>query len=320
VWKFFERSGELPVPKNVYDQASRYTAKLDPAGFLGWTLNLPADGFAYRGWLDTRGVPFPGGEERTGDTVARVDNSTTHGTPWIVAVEFQIEPDSLMFGRLLNYLSGLWLAVKPDPERGSRFSVGGVVVNLTGAGSASRDFAWPSAGLRTQLTIVERNLEREPAADLLGRIGTGERPRTLLPWIPLMTGADESAIVDRWKEEAEAEPDDRHRSDYAGLAKVFAEAAGRLDFWSDALKGWNMKQSQAVLEWLEEGRAEGRAEAELTTRRASLSELLEARFGAVPTEVTDHIRVSTDIATLKRWLVAAGQANSLAEFRAAIGV
>ncbi len=304
------------MPKNVFDQASRFAARLDPTGFLGWALNLPAGGCPFRGWLDVRGVAFPGGEERTGDTVARVDDPAANGVPWAVAVEFQTDPDPLMFGRLLGYLSGLWLSVKPDAERGSRYCVGAVVVNLTGVGTASRHFHWDAAGMTTRLGVVERNLERESADDLLGRIGTGERSRCLLPWIPLMTGGGEEGIVERWKREAEAEPDDRRRSEFAGLAKVFAEAARRKDLWVESLRGWNVKQSTVVSGWMDEGRAEG----EIAARRAVVLELLEALFGAIPAEVTDRVRATADTDTLKRWLIAAGKADSLPGFRAAAGV
>ena len=137
-----------------YDQASRLAARMDPAGFLGWLLGLPPAAFAFRGWVDTRGV------ERVGDTVARLDDPAG-GPPWAVAVEFQAAPDPVMFGRLLGYLSDIWTHLRPDPERGSRFEVGAAVVNLTGTGRASRRMEWPAAGLLTHLGVVERNLAGE---------------------------------------------------------------------------------------------------------------------------------------------------------------
>ncbi len=127
------------MPENVFDKASRFAAKLDPPGFLGWLLGMPLEAFTFRGWLDTRGVPFPGHADQISDTVARLDDPAEHGVPWAVAVEFQIEPDPLMFGRMLGYLAGLWMTLKPDEERGSRFNLGGAVVNLTGTGHASRE-------------------------------------------------------------------------------------------------------------------------------------------------------------------------------------
>ncbi len=247
---------------NDFDQAARYAARMDPDAFLGWALTLPAEAFGFAGWLDTRGVTFPGGDDRTGDTVAHVTRADAGGEPWLFAVEFQLEPDAEMFGRMLEYLGNLWRRVKPDGERGSRFAPVGVVVNLTGTGNATREYVWPAAGVNTTLQVNERNLATESAEELLVKIGTGVVSRAVLPWVPLMTGADEAGIVKWWRELAEAEPDDRRRSNYGGLAKIFADAAGRFPLWSHALEGWNMKRSRAVLEWLEEGEQVGLAKGE----------------------------------------------------------
>src|SRR5205823_1536487 len=92
-----------------------------------------------------------------------------------------------MFGRLLVYLGQLWQSLKPDPEPGSRYNVAAAVLNLTGTGSASRDMRWPGAGLATQLVVLERNLARENADDLLAGIEGTRWSRGVLPWLPLMT-------------------------------------------------------------------------------------------------------------------------------------
>ncbi len=282
---------------NVFDKAARYAAKLDPVGFVGWALGRPSAAFHFREWLDARLIPFPGGDDRTGDTVAGLDNRDAGGVPWAVAVEFQLEPDPLMFGRMMVYLGGIWLGKKPDPERGSRYCVTGVVVYLTGRGNASRQFEWAEAGVKTELLLREWGMQSESATDTLGGIETGAVSPTLLPWIPLMTGADEAGIVERWKRLAGAVPDSRLRSDYAALARIFADAAGRKDLWTEQLKGWNVRQSSVVNEWIEEGRVEGLRvgrveglrvgqvellEAQLTTRFGTLSEVSLAALRALP--------------------------------------
>jgi hypothetical protein len=102
---------------NDFDQASRFAVKLDATGFFAWALGLLNDAFVFREWLDTRNVVLPGEAERTGDTIARLEHPSGTEPPWAVAVEFQIEPDPLMFGRLLVYLGHLWTKVKSDEER-----------------------------------------------------------------------------------------------------------------------------------------------------------------------------------------------------------
>jgi hypothetical protein len=308
------------VPQNPFDKASRFAAKLDPPGFLAWLLNLPPGRFEFRGWLDTRGIPPPAGSDTTGDTVARLADPGSHGTPWAVAVEFQTVPDPEMFGRLLGYLSALWLGAKPDAERGSRFHVGAAVVNLTGGGVATRRMEWPAAELTTHLQVVERNLEREPAADLLAAVESGARSRALLPWVPLLAGGDEVAVAERWKRAAEAEADGRRRAEYAGLARVFASAARRQDFWKAQLEGWNVTESSVVNEWIAEGEAKGRAEGRREERVAALLDVLTDRFGPPPADLEAAVRAAADVAQLRAWTTAAVKAATLDDFRRAAGV
>lgn len=146
------------MARNFYDQASRYLAKLDPPGVLCWLLGLLRDALLFRRWLDTRLIPFPGEPDRFCDTVASVEDLARHQLPWAIVVEFQIEPDPLMFGRMLAYEGQVWLEVKPSDERGDRFWLGAVVVNLTGHGRTGRTMAWPEAGLLTALEPREINL------------------------------------------------------------------------------------------------------------------------------------------------------------------
>ena len=108
-----------------------------------------------------------------------------------------------------------------------------------------------------------------------------------------------------------AEPDERRRGEYGGLALVFAEAADRKPVWKEALKGWNMKVSQQVLEWQAEAKTEAKIEAIL--------EVLAARFSeTLPTDLTEIIQKNHDLKTLSDWLKQASKANSLDDFRRGI--
>jgi hypothetical protein len=145
----------------------------------------------------------------------------------------------------------------------------------------------------------------------------------VLPFIPLMQGGGESAIIARWKELAQAEPDRRRRGDYGGLALVFAEAAGRRDVWKQALEGWNVIESQQVNEWIAVGRAEGeargRAEGEargqLVGCRADLRVMLEDRFGALPEGLIQRIETEEDLGRLQTALRQVYRVATLEELR-----
>jgi hypothetical protein len=295
---------------NPFDQASRYLAKLDPPAFLGWLLRLTPAQLVFRRWLDTRLLRFPGEPERTCDTVAFLEDPAAGHVPWAVVVEFQIEPDPLMFGRLLGYLGPLWLEQKPSPERGDRFHVGAILVNLTGRGQAGRTLAWPQSGLLTQLQVVECNLAGYDAAAVLQEIAAGPSPAVLLPLIPLMHGGGESGILAVWQQLAGQEPDARRRGDYGGLALVFAEAAGCWELWKAALKEWNVVQSQQVLEWQAAAKAEGKTEG----MAEAVLEVLEARLGPLPAELPGRLRSLRDPVLLKRLLVSAVRCPTLDEF------
>ncbi len=240
------------MPVNRFDQTSRYAGKLDAAGFLTWLLREEPIALRFRGWLDTRTVPFPGDPERVCDTVAWLGDADP-ALEWAVPVEFCLTPDVTFFGRLLVYLGFLWLEKRPTDQGGERFQVGAVVVNLTGRGHTSRDMTLRQTGIRTHLAVREVNLAEGDAAETLAGVASGALARCVLPWIPLMHGGGEASIITRWKELAGLEPDARRRSDFGGLAVVFAEAAGHREVWKEALKEWSMIESQQVLEWMAMG-------------------------------------------------------------------
>src|SRR5271155_1784882 len=120
----------------------------------------------FEGWLDTR-LTLPGHPERICDTIAHISRLDQGGIPWAIPVEFQIEPDSVMFGRAMVYGGMLYEAVKPSPERGDRFQVIVVIVNLTGVGISGRRMVWREGCSETTLLPEEWNLSTESAADIL---------------------------------------------------------------------------------------------------------------------------------------------------------
>jgi hypothetical protein len=316
------------MPPNMFDKASRYAVKIDPPAFFAWVTGLSADRLEFRDWLDTRAVPLPHEPDQIGDTVGRIETPTGTEPPWAVAVEFQSEPDPLMFSRLMIYLGHVWQSVKPDPEPGSRFNLGAVVINLTGNGRASRDMQWPDAGFATQLKVLERNLASENADDLLAGIEAGRWSRALLPWLPLMTSGGEPGIIERWKQVAEGEPDSRKKANFASLALVFAEAAERKPIWEKALEGWNVIESEVVKEWqavaraegVAKGRAEGRAEGRVEGAAALVIAVLEGKFGKVPSEVEAAVRGCSDLSKLQAWATHAVNTSTLEAFRTAAGI
>lgn len=162
---------------NDYDTASRRMVKAEPAAFLAWLFTDFAAVARHVGWVDTRRLPFPGKTDQTGDLVFEVELLHAVQALWALALEFQLEPDPDMFGRILVYLGTLWLERHPDPERGSRYQLASVVVNLTGTSQsmpASASFVWPgSDNMGCALTVRERYLAEESAEATLEAINQG---------------------------------------------------------------------------------------------------------------------------------------------------
>ncbi len=296
------------MQENPFDKACRYLAKLDPVAVLGFLLGLGDADFEFIRWLDTRRIAFPGEPDRICDTVAHVEDLTANRFPWAVVIEFMHEPDALMFGRLLGYLSQVWLEEKPSTERGDRFALGGVIVNLRGKGDASRLYSWPKAKLNTTLLVQECNLSTLIAADILEQIAQGKLGRVILPWIPAgCRSGCEWAIIERWKEIALTEPISGRRADYGGLVLVFADAAGCWDAWKLALKEWNMVESRQVKEWQEQARREERV--------ATLLDVLQDKFGSIPADLPPHLQTIEDSNLLRQLILKAMHASNLEEFR-----
>jgi hypothetical protein len=303
-----------------FDQAARYTAKLDPSAFLRWLLGLNAP-LAFQGWLDTRTLPFPGEPDRTCDTVAELLDATHPGRLWALVVEIQSEPDAEILDRLLEYMIRLRREVRHGPDRRVQYDTAAALLNLTGPPPRDvQDMVLPcQAEVRLRFRPLVRTLRDDDATAALRGIDAGSVGRSILPWIPLMHGGGDLSTMEEWKRLAGLEPESRLRSVYGSLALVFAELADRKAEWKKALEGWNMRESTVVAEWQAEGRTEGRAEGLVQARRADLMDILQTRFHTtLAPDLAAAIQEKTDPTLLSRWVILAATVDSLDVFRAAI--
>jgi hypothetical protein len=206
------------------------------------------------------------------------------------------ESRSHTLDRLLAYV--VRARTEPAPAEGQALppQLGGVVINLTGPAQA-RAVAVTFPGVSEcnwGFGVLQRTLRDESAADTLADIAAGRTTRWLLAWIPLMRGGAETAIMEQWKQVAQAEPDPQVRSTLGGFALLFADLAGRGQLWEQALENWDMQTSQVLDRFRNEGRLEGQLEA----RRDDLLALLESRFGSLPVELIQRLRDLKDVQRL----------------------
>jgi hypothetical protein len=292
-----------------FDLAARRVARLDPLGFFCWLLTDFARWLVFAGWLDPRTAPESGDQEVTGDTVARLETVAEVAPPWMFPVEFQTVPDPGMFGRLQKQIGQWWNDLRPDALPDSRYQVCAAVVNLTGtcqSAPASRLYRFPTDALTWGGQVRERYLAEESADQTLMRVENGELRPCVLALIPVMHGAGEPGIMQRWVVAVAQEPDAR-RADLAALALTLASLKEWFGAWKNAFKGWNMQESQFVLELQAEAKLEARREAKLE----DLKMFLEGRFGALPVDVVRRIEAITDLNQADQLVRAAGQVKRL---------
>jgi hypothetical protein len=295
----------------VFDQASRFTIKGGPPGFFRWLAARFAERFAFRDWVDARTVAFPGEPDRTCDTVAEFVPADGVGPRRLLGVEPQTEPDSEMLDRCGEYAFRLRRELRYGDARQHKYHVISVVLNFTGPEQPrefdTRDPDLDGAGIH--LRVFQVTMREQDAGETLARIAADPTLRAVLPFVPLMRRGDEAGIIEEWKRLAQAEPDQRRRSDYAGLALVFAELTNRRPLWAQALEGWNVKTSQQVLEW------------QADRQRIDLLRLMGLRFRVpVPDDLVHRINQLTLPDQLAPWFDAVVTTDSLDAFREAVGV
>jgi hypothetical protein len=301
-----------------FDQTARFTARFDPEGFLAWLFPGFAQHLRFERWLDTRTAPMPGMTNQTADTVGELFALHRIEPPWLMLLEFQTEPDPEMFGRLLEQLGKAWREHRPDTLPGSRYQLVAAVVNLTGTMEsipASREFTFPIDNVGLRLAVKERHLATESADATLDAIARGEAAKSILAFIPLMTGGGEPGIIQRWLEIAGAEPEHRRRSELGTLALTMAELKPWYGVWQKALKEWNMRESTFINGWIDIGKKAGRDEGKVENLRENIRTVLTTRFEAVSDELLRRIDEATDLGQLDRVFKEALTAKSPEELR-----
>jgi hypothetical protein len=292
-----------------FDQGARYLIRRNPLGFFTWLSARFVAAWTFRRWVDTSNLAFPGEPDRLPDTVAEFVQKASPSRRCLLDIEVQSYPDVDMLERQGEYAFRLRRERRYGRGRRGKYQVVSVLLNLTGAVQPhvldTTEETLDGGGLRLQ--VVQRTLREENAAATLARIAVGDLERCILPWVVLMRGAGESAIIEEWRRLALQEPDNRWRSDYGALALVFAQLSRRRTIWRSALEGWNMERSWQVMEW--------QAQAEARRARAFLLRTLQVRFQEVPADIAAAIAAQNDLDELTRLFDVALTAPSLERFR-----
>jgi hypothetical protein len=299
----------------VLDQASRYAAQAEPEAVVRRVLRGVDTTLRFRTWVDMRITPRPGHRDRTADRVAELVSPEAPERPWLLVFEFQAQHDPEKLDVTLAEAAHLRLEARHGEDRRGKYHILVALVYLRGScPEAVLDMTLPG-GWGTKHAPLIWNVAEDDASAALDALAAGALSWGILFWIPLMRGAEDPAVLARWLEHASRIESARVRADLARIALVFAELAGRLIAWSDAMKEWTMIESQLVQEWT----ADARRETELATRRENLLEALKERFPQpVPDEFVGLINRQESVELLRDRFRAALRAPSLENFLAVL--
>jgi hypothetical protein len=298
-----------------FDKAGRYLIRLDPMGFYTRLCVKFIRAWRFRGWLDTSAMAFPGEQGRICDTVAEFSHRRDRRRRSLLVIEVQSHPHTDMPERLGEYAFQLRRQRRYARGRHGKYQVIGAVLNLTGAVQPHvldmTEATLDGAGL--SITVLQRTLREEDAAATLRRIAAGELSRCVLPWIPLMRGGGDAAIIEEWRRLASLERNASRRADFGAIALIFAGLAKRKSAWQTGLEGWSVRDSTLIASWIKDG--------ELKAQRKTLLRLLQLRLQTtLPHDLVETVNDCEDMNDLERWIDLSATANSLTEFRANAGI
>jgi hypothetical protein len=309
-----------------YDQVEHIAIRLDAAGQMRWLVRGLHRDLSFARWLETQSSGAPGEKERRADLVAELVSQSGTQQPWACLVEAQGQREADLLLRALEYLARLGRELRHRPHGRDRYPMMAVILNLDDyVETDTLNWTPPVEGGSFGLTwrVWVHNLRVEPAVKVLDEIEAGVIARSVLSWVPLMAGADDPVLIQRWRRLAEQELDRSLRASYGGLALVFAEKAGRDAIWCKELEGFNVQESAILKGWRKEWTDEARkSEREATLRetlRYTTLYTLRARWANLLTpELVALVEAQTDPEVLTRWFELATGAETLDKFLAAI--
>ena len=206
----------------VFDQTARRAAKREGDGFFRWALPDLDPAPTFVRWHDARTASEARKKELTLDAVGEFANAARPEEPWLFVVEFKAEPRGDDLVQLAEYMMRCRHDRRPETDPRLRYSVGGVLFDLTGKRSADTlNMRVPGySGMGLLFRPLTRPLCDDDAAATLAGIVNGRVALAVLPWVPLMRGGSEAGVIAEWKRLAFTEPSREQRADYAVDARV----------------------------------------------------------------------------------------------------
>jgi hypothetical protein len=313
------RSEESLQPS--YNEAARYAFKhLYPEGLLRFLVEGVFKHWKYTGWVDSQAVSFPGDPERRCDTVARFERIDGDRLPVALVVEFETAPGSDMYPREGEYCWRLRREAPFQSRPGVPYDVVGAIVFLTGPRQPSLwrmkpdDFC--DLGMVMECAVpCFRDMD---VMQVVARIAGKELSPALLPFSPLMGGADRTEAAVACRDLLKQETDQRKRKDMAAVALVLANLNAKPEVWRSAFMELQMDANTSPM--LVEFIGKGRSEAAAAVRSAMIAGLEQTMKTTVPDDVRKRIEAQVDVNTLASWCATSGRCASWDQVRVMVGL
>ena len=242
----------------VFDQTARRAARRDGTGFFSWAVPTLDPALRLAGWSDARTAGESRKTELTTDAVGEFVRADKPEEPWLLVVEFKAEPERDDLEQLGEYVTHCRRDRRPRADPRLKYLAGGVLLDLTGRRvGVTLSMPVPGVtGVGMWFTPSYLAAADEDAAATLAAIAGGRLARSVLPWVPLMRGADQPAVVEEWKRLANEEPSKEVRRAYALDARIFAGLAGNQGTWQSLVEDHEMRESEFVMEMRADARRE----------------------------------------------------------------
>lgn len=218
-------------PHNDFDGTARALADLEPHGLLAWLATRAGLTLTFHDWFPERSKPRPAGLERIADQVAALNDATPPVQPWLFVLEWQTEPDDDKLDVLLEEAGILRSRARLGPERQGKYLVLPILIHLTGRAPQSELDQRTPTGIGSYQRPLLWDIGEDSAATVLDQVAAGAQPWVLLFWLPLMQGANDAIIVQRWLEVVLAKAPAHRHGDLREAALIWSSLAGIYPVW-----------------------------------------------------------------------------------------
>jgi hypothetical protein len=294
----------------IVDQSLKAAALAEPlfvvknlGKLLGWNLT-------FRSWHNTQEIPLPAGPEREADLAVLCDCPEIEEAISVV-LEFQAQINREKLKILLLEVTTFDVYVK-DKELQKPIKHFGSLIYLTGECPQSEYNNVSPLNVGTQFQPAVWNIAHDSAEQTLSEIENNETTWGGLFWVPLMQGAHDAKLIQRWLSLVQHKVPKSEQAQVRNIALIFSALPKRYQEWSVIKQEENMWESPYVDEILGIGA--------VRAKREALTRFLRIRHPGILQQPGIELAINnqSSLELLDSWIDAAAAANTPDDFLAVI--